>query len=182
MENSAPGGKIARFEALALPHLNAAYNLARWMMQSTSDAEEIAQEAILRAFHSFDTFCGTNGRVWLMTIVRNTYLTWIRRHPRRQDSAEFDEYLSGEIETSLTADSECLHQATGEQMRHAIENLPPEYREVILLRGLAQMTNKDIAAVTQAPLETVLSRITRGRSMLRKLIEVERRTKIKEYA
>lgn len=182
MGNSADSGeKIARFEAVVLPHLNAAYNLARWMTRNNDDAEDVAQEAMLRAFRFFDTFRGEDGRVWLLTIVRNTYLTWIRRQLPRNTVDEFDERLHTDIETSLTPESEFLRQATSDQVRRAIETLPAEYREVILMRELEQMSYKEIAAVTQSPLGTVMSRLSRGRSMLRQLIAGERRAEVRQH-
>ena len=182
METSADADdKVARFEALVLPHFNAAYNMARWMTRNTSDAEDVTQEAMLRAFRFFDTFRGENGRVWLMTIVRNTCLTWIRRQLPQHNSAEFDERLHTDLEASLTPELEYLRQATGEQVRRAIEHLPPEYREVVLMRELEQMSYKEIAAVTQSPLGTVMSRISRGRSMLRQLITALRSAEVKQH-
>jgi RNA polymerase sigma-70 factor, ECF subfamily len=182
MDRSADlGAKIARFEATVLPHLDAAYNLARWMTRNATDAEDVAQEAMLRAFRFFDTFHGEDGRVWLMTIVRNTYLTWIRRQMPQQNSAEFDERVHTDIEAALTPESEFLRQATSEQVRRGIEQLPPEYREVILMRELEQMSYNEIAAVMQSPLGTVMSRISRARSMLRQLIAGERRAEVKHH-
>ena len=174
--------KVARFEAVVLPHLDAAFNLARWMTRNTTDAEDIAQEAMLRAFRFFDTFRGEDGRVWLLTIVRNTYLTWIRRQLPQQNSAEFDERLHTDIEAALTPESEFLRQATADQVRNAIEHLPPEFREVILMRELEQLSYKEIAAVTQSPLGTVMSRLSRGRSMLRQLISRQRLAEVKHHA
>ena len=174
--------KIARFERLVLPHLDAAYNLARWMTRNTSDAEDVAQEAMLRAFRFFDTFRGEDGRVWLLTIVRNTYLTWIRRQMPQQSAAEFDERLHTDIEASLTPELVVLRQATAEQVRRAIELLPPEFREVILMRELEQLSYKEIAAVTQTPLGTVMSRLSRGRSMLRRLIGRQPNMEVKQHA
>lgn len=182
MGNSADSAeKIARFEAMVLPHLNAAYNLARWMTRNNNDAEDVSQEAVLRAFRFFDTFRGEDGRVWLLTIVRNTYLTWIRRQVPRQNVDEFDERLHTDIETALTPESEFLRHATADQVRRAIESLPAEYREVILMRELEQMAYKEIAAVTQTPLGTVMSRLSRGRSMLRQLIAGERRAEVRHH-
>ena len=175
-----PSAKIARFEATVLPHLDAAYNLARWMTRNVTDAEDVAQEAMMRAFRFFGTFRGEDGRVWLMTIVRNTYLTWIRRQMPQQNSAEFDERVHTDIEAALTPESEFLRQANTEQVRRAIEHLPPEYREVILMRELEQMSYREIAAVMQSPLGTVMSRISRARSMLRQLIASERRAEVKQ--
>jgi len=173
--------KIARFEATVLPHLDAAYNLARWMTRNATDGDDVAQEAMLRAFRFFDTFRGEDGRVWLMTIVRNTYLTWIRRQMPQQNVAEFDERVHTDIEAALTPESEFLRQATSEQVRRAIEQLPPEYREVILMRELEQMSYNEIAAVMQSPLGTVMSRISRARSMLRQLIAGQRRAEVKRH-
>ncbi|HVH85156.1 MAG TPA: sigma-70 family RNA polymerase sigma factor [Terriglobales bacterium] len=173
--------KLARFEAVVLPHLDAAYNLARWMTRNASDGEDVAQEAMLRAFRFFDGFRGEDGRVWLMTIVRNTYLTWIRRQMPQQNSAEFDERVHTDIEAALTPESQLLRQATAEQVRRGIEHLPAEYREVILMRELEQMSYKEIAAITQSPLGTVMSRLSRGRSMLRQLIASERRAEVKHH-
>ena len=173
--------KIARFEAVVLPHLDSAYNLARWMTRNGSDAEDIAQEAMLRAFRFFDTFRGEDGRVWLLTIVRNTYLTWVRRELPRQNSAEFDERLHTDLELVLTPESEVLRQATAEQVRRAIESLPAEFREVILMRELEQLSYKEIAAVTKSPLGTVMSRLSRARSMLRQMIGEEKRAEVRHH-
>ena len=182
MQTSAEAAeKIARFEALALPHLNAAYNLARWMTRNANDGEDVAQEALLRAFRFFDSFRGNDARVWLLTIVRNTYLTWVRRQMPQQNLAEFDERLHTDIETALTPESEFLRQATSDQVRRAIEQLPAEFREVILMRELEQMSYKEIAAVTQSPLGTVMSRLSRGRSVLRQLIAGQRRAEAKHH-
>ena len=182
MGNSADSEeKMARFETVVLPHLDAAFNLARWMTRNKDDGEDVAQEAMLRAFRFIDTFRGEDGRVWLLTIVRNTYLTWIRRQVPRQSVDEFDERLHSDIETALTPESEALCQATAAQVRRAIEALPSEYREVIIMRELEQMSYKEIATITQAPLGTVMSRISRGRSILRQLIAGERRAEVRHH-
>jgi RNA polymerase sigma factor (sigma-70 family) len=180
MESSADQqARQARFEAVVMPHLDAAYNLARWMTRNTSDGEDVAQEAMLRAFRFFDTFHGEDGRVWLLTIVRNTYLTWLRRQIPRQNAAEFDEALHTDIEATLTPEAEVLRRASEDQVRKAIAQLPTEYREVILMRELEQMSYKEIASITQAPLGTVMSRLSRGRSLLRRLIAGERTAEVR---
>jgi RNA polymerase sigma factor (sigma-70 family) len=162
-----------------MPHLDAAYSLARWMTRNTTDAEDVAQEAMLRAFRFFDTFHGDDGRVWLLTIVRNTYLTWLRRQIPQQNAAEFDEAVHTDIEAALTPESEVLRRAGEEQVRKAIAQLPTEYREVILMRELEQMSYKEIAAVTQSPLGTIMSRLSRGRSLLRRLIAGECKAEVR---
>jgi RNA polymerase sigma-70 factor (ECF subfamily) len=151
------------------------------MARNRSDGEDVAQEAMLRAFRFFDTFRGEDARVWLLTIVRNTYLTWIRRELPRQNSAEFDERMHTDLEFSLTPETEVLRQATAEQVRRAIESLPGEYREVILMREIEQLSYKEIAAVTKSPLGTVMSRISRARSMLRHLIGNEKRAEVMKH-
>lgn len=156
-----------------MPHLDAAYNLARWMTRNPTDAEDVAQEAMLRAFRFFDTFHGEDGRVWLLTIVRNTYLTWLRRQIPQQNATEFDETLHTDIEAALTPEAEVLRRAGEDQIRRAIAELPPEYREVILMRELEQMSYKEISATTESPLGTVMSRLSRGRSLLRRMIAGE---------
>ena len=164
-----------------LPHLDAAYNLARWMARNRSDGEDVAQEAMLRAFRFFDTFRGEDARVWLLTIVRNTYLTWVRRELPRQSSDEFDEQFHTDLEISVTPELEAVRQATAEQVRHAIESLPAEYREVILMREIEQLSYKEIAAITKSPLGTVMSRLSRARSMLRHLIGKEKREEVMKH-
>lgn len=173
--------KVARFEALVLPHLDAAYNLARWMARNISDGEDVAQEALLRAFRFFDTFRGEDARVWLLTIVRNTYITWVRRKLPPQNSDEFDEGMHTDIEFALTPESEVLRQATAEQVRRAIARLPEEYREVILMREIEQLSYKEIAAITKSPLGTVMSRLSRARAMLRHLIGKETRVEAMKH-
>lgn len=172
--------KVARFEALVLPHLDSAYNLARWMTRNQTDAEDVAQEAVMRAFRFFNTFRGEDARVWLLTIVRNTYFTWIRRQMPQRDATEFDEHLHSDIETAITPEAQLLRQATRDQVRRGIERLPQEYREVILMRELEQLSYKEIAAVTESPLGTVMSRLSRARNMLRQLIAGERRAEVKQ--
>lgn len=159
--------RVERFEALVMPHVDSAYNLARWMTRNASDAEDIAQEALLRAFRFFETFRGDDARVWVLTIVRNTYFTWIRRQMPLQNSAEFDEGIHTDVEEAVTPESALLKQSRSEEVRHAIAELPPEYREVILMRELEQLSYKEIAAITRSPLGTVMSRISRARSLLR---------------
>jgi RNA polymerase sigma-70 factor (ECF subfamily) len=173
--------KVTRFETLVLPHLDAAFNLARWMTRNSHDAEDIAQEAMLRAFRFFDTFRGEDARVWLLTIVRNTYLTWVTRRLPQQQADEFDERLHTDLNLVLTPEAEVLRQATAQQVRRALERLPSEYREVVVMRELEQLSYKEIAAVTKSPLGTVMSRISRGRAILRQIIAGEKRAEAKYH-
>ena len=166
-----------RFELLALPHLDAAYNLARWLTGSVADAEDVVQEAYLRAYRFFDTFRGDNIRVWLLTIVRNSFHTWVKenRSPRLGFVAELPEPDSAEDERVLwgspQADPETLllrdidHATVGRLM----QRLPAAYREVLLLREVEELSYREIADITGTPVGTVMSRLSRAREALRRL-------------
>ena len=166
-----------RFELLALPHLDAAYNLARWLTGSVADAEDVVQEAYLRAYRFFDTFRGDNIRVWLLTIVRNSFHTWVKenRSPRLGFVAELPEPDSAEDERVLwgspQADPETLllrdidHATVGRLM----QRLPAAYREILLLREVEELSYRDIADITGTPVGTVMSRLSRAREALRRL-------------
>jgi RNA polymerase sigma factor (sigma-70 family) len=166
-----------RFELLALPHLDAAYNLARWLTGNTADAEDVVQEAYLRAYRFFDGFRGDNIRVWLLTIVRNAFYTWARenRSPRLGFVAELPEPASVEDERVLwgspQSDPETLllrdiDQAT---VGRLMQRLPSAYREILLLREVEELSYRDIASITGKPIGTVMSRLSRARDALRGL-------------
>ncbi|CAM2152920.1 RNA polymerase sigma-70 factor, ECF subfamily [Pararobbsia alpina] len=167
----------ARFERLALPHLDAAYNLARWLSGSPSDADDVVQDAYLRAFRFFETFDGDNARAWLLAIVRNTWFTeWRRRRPRSEDvsydeAASADEPLPGWDEHAVD-DPETLFVRRDEirLVHRALDMLAVEYREVVVLRELEDMSYRDIATVVGIPVGTVMSRLSRGRRMLSKAV------------
>jgi RNA polymerase sigma factor (sigma-70 family) len=166
-----------RFELLALPHLDAAYNLARWLTGNAADAEDVVQEAYLRAYRFFDGFRGDNIRVWLLSIVRNSFYTWARenRSPRLGFVAEMPEPDSVEDERVLwgspQSDPEALllrdidHATVGRLM----QRLPSSYREILLLREVEELSYRDIATVTGKPIGTVMSRLSRARDALRGL-------------
>ena len=164
-------GKDALFEQLILPHLNAAYNLARWLTRNEQDAEDVVQEAYLRAFRFFDSFSGVDGKVWLLAIVRNTCLTW-RRHESRIAKVSFDEETHGVSETAATVEGRLVDEVNSEQLRSCLDALPLEYREVLVMRELEEMPYKDIAEVLSLPMGTVMSRLSRGRGRLRDCVAV----------
>jgi RNA polymerase sigma-70 factor, ECF subfamily len=162
-----------RFEAVILPHLNAAYNLARWLTRNNHDAEDIVQEACLRALKFFDSFRGDNGRAWLLGIVRNTSYTWLEKHRKHELNTPFDEEFH-----SLDADCDDRPDTNPESLlaraqdsrllNQALEQLPVEFREMLVLRELEDLSYKEIADVAAVPIGTVMSRLARGRKLLMK--------------
>ena len=155
-------GNNTAFEQAVLPHLDAAYNLARWLTRNDHDAEDVAQEACLRAMRFFDGFHGGSVRPWLLTIVRNTYLTWMRKNRADETAPVLDEVESG----GPNPEELLLEQVDGAALRRALDALTPEYREAIVLRELEEMSYKEIAEVAGIPIGTVMSRLARARRQL----------------
>jgi len=153
-----------RFEAQALPHLDAAYNLARWLSRSPADADDIVQDAMLRAFRAFDGFRGGDARAWLLSIVCNCWASAGKATRRRGHTPLEDEEL-----TAPEADPEvqAIHAGTRRRLDAMIADLPREFREVLVLREMEDMSYREIAEVTGAPIGTVMSRLARARAMLR---------------
>ena len=161
-----------RFELLALPHLDAAYNLARWLAGNAADAEDIVQEAYLRAFRYFDAWQGGNFRVWLLTIVRNSFLTWVRENRSARltfPGTEPSDAAAPPLWTSPPPNPEELltRRMEGASLAELTEALPDAFREVIVLRELEDLSYREIATVTGVPVGTVMSRLARARSLLR---------------
>jgi RNA polymerase sigma factor (sigma-70 family) len=158
--------KLATFEEAVLPHLDGAYNLARWLTRSDTDAEDVVQEAYLRAFRFFGGFHGGDGRSWLLAIVRNTCFTWMQQNRSPELNVPLDDQLH-EIESKdLNPEALLLQSADAQMVRQALEELPVEFREVLVLRELEEMSYRDIASITDLPLGTVMSRLARGRKRL----------------
>jgi len=155
------------FEREVLPHLDAAYNLARWLTRNDQDAQDVVQEAYLRAFRFFSGFRGGDARAWLLKIVRNTCYTWLQQNRPQQPTEEFDEKLFGLDPRALNPEEALLRSDSGKLLRQALEILPKDFREVLILRELEGMSYKEISAVTGMPLGTVMSRLSRARSGLR---------------
>ena len=158
--------KLATFEEAVLPHLGAAYNLARWLTRNDTDAEDIVQEAYLRAFKFFGGFHGADGRSWLLTIVRNTCYTWMQHNRSTELSIPLDDELHEFASKELNPEALFLQSADTQMVRRALEDLPVEFREVLVLRELEEMSYKEIASLTDLPLGTVMSRLARGRKRL----------------
>jgi len=154
------------FEEMLLPHLDAAFNYARWLTKNDADAEDVVQDAYVRALRFFSSLRGENARAWLLTIVRNT---WYGRFPRPAGNvgmtiAEAD--TADRPDPSLDPEAQMIQQQTVEQVRHALETLPTDFREVLVLRELEGLSYKEIAALVGIPLGTVMSRLARARERL----------------
>src|SRR5579863_9599801 len=128
--------KLARFEKTAMPHFDAAYNLARWLTRSAGDADDVVQEAFLRAFSFFDGFRGGDGRAWLFSIVRNTCYTWLRKNRTHDLMTEFDETLHSGTGQTDNPETLQLQRVDSEMVKEALEKLPAEFREVLVLREM----------------------------------------------
>lgn len=151
-----------------MPHLDAAYNLARWLAGNDHDAEDIVQEAFLRAFRFLGGFRGGNSRSWLLTIVRNTAFTWLKQNRPRAVVSISDEELA-EIEDP-SGQAAPFHNADACVLRATLEQLPLEFREALVLRELEGLSYKEIADVADAPIGTVMSRLARGRKQLQEFL------------
>jgi RNA polymerase sigma factor (sigma-70 family) len=154
------------FEEAVMPHLDAAYNLARWLTRNEADAQDMVQEAYLRALRFFGGFHGTDARAWLLTIVRNTCYTWLKRNRSQELSGDFEEVVL--TKQSDEPDPEASHvlKVRAQLINEAIEKLPLEFREVVILRELEELSYKEIATITGIPIGTVMSRLSRARKRL----------------
>ena len=157
------------FEQEVLPHLDAAYNLARWLTRNQHDAQDVVQEAYMRAFRFSGGFRGGNVRAWLLRIVRNTCYTWLEQN-RPQQPTEFDETLFGPDPRTPNPEEALLRNDSGKLLRQVLETLPRDFREVLILRELEEMSYKEIAEVTGMPPGTVMSRLSRARDALRQAL------------
>lgn len=177
------------FERQSLAHMEAAYNLAYWLVRDRDDAQDVVQDAFLRAFRAFDRRTGDDIKPWLLTIVRNVAYRWLSVRKRSANVISFEEALSsrdGEEARLLEVPSEepsaedlLMSRADQSLVRVALGELPPMFREVIVLRELEDLTYQEIAAVTGAPIGTVMSRLARARDQLRERLRVllEKETK-----
>ena len=166
--------RLALFEQTILPHLDAAYKLARWLTRNQQDAEDVVQEAYLRAFRFFDGFEGGDGRAWLLAIVRNTCLSWLgRRTASRSTSIEFDEHVHRAADETQNVEEVLIRNSKIDSLRACVEALPVEYREVIVMRELEELSYRDISEIAGIPIGTVMSRLSRGRVRLAGCMEAK---------
>ena len=168
-----------RFEQLVLPYVAAAFNLARWLLRGRADAEDVAQEALLRACRFFRGFHGGDARAWLLQIVRNTCYTWLEKNRPMELSTEFDEEIH--LQACATPENLAIAGDDREHLILALETLPPRFREVLVLRELEGCSYKEIAAITSLPIGTVMSSLSRARHQLRSaLVNPTRKGAVRE--
>jgi RNA polymerase sigma factor (sigma-70 family) len=157
---------IPVFEQTVLPHLDAAYNLARWLTRDERDAEDVVQEAFLRALRHFRTFKGGDARPWLLAIVRNTYYTWRKHNRSTEEETVLDEDKHPLADEGADPEILLLRETDRQMLRNALQRLPKEFLEVIVLREFEELSYKQIAEVIQVPCGTVMSRLARARKRL----------------
>jgi RNA polymerase sigma factor (sigma-70 family) len=155
------------FESDVLPHLDAAYNLARWLTRNEQDAEDLVQEGCLRAFRFFEGFHSTNARAWLLKIIRNTFYSELRQTWRSKETAAFDEEIHSEKGEPHSPETLLLQNVSTELVRKSLAELPLRFREVLILRELEGLSYREIAKVADIPLGSVMSSLSRGRERLR---------------
>jgi RNA polymerase sigma factor (sigma-70 family) len=172
----------ARFEREVLPHLDAAYNLARWLLRNDQDAEDVTQDSMLRAYRFFDGFRGANAKAWLLAIVRNASYSWLARKrlsasvvgadvsPHADDADPIDSAATEATPESLLSTKVELAALQG-----SLDELPVEYREVLVLRELEELSYKEISAAADIPLGTVMSRLARARALLQRKLALRLR-------
>jgi RNA polymerase sigma-70 factor (ECF subfamily) len=157
-----------RFEAIVMPHLDAAHNLARWLLGGRSETEDVTQDAMLRAYRFFNTFRSGDARAWLLQIVRNCCYTWLQKNRNWVDVDELDdESIPREKETPETL---AISGNDRERLTRALERLSPHFREILVLRELEGCSYKEIAAITSRPIGTIMSALARARQQLRRLL------------
>src|SRR5712675_2300095 len=155
--------ELASFEAMMLPHMDAAHNLARWLLRNEQDAHDVVQEAYLRAFKSFSGFHGSNGRAWLLTIVRNTSYTLLKKNRAVDLSTTFDEEIHASDHESASPAAILEHAEDVDLIGKAMDELPAEFREIVILRHQQDLSYKEIGEILRIPPGTVMSRLARAR-------------------
>ncbi len=168
--------RLKLFEQTVLPHLDAAYNLARWLAGNDHDAQDVAQEASLRAFKFFGSFRGENPRAWLLTIVRNTFYNWLKKNRPQEIAGELDDEALMVEDVSVNAEAVNLRVADAQTVQRAIAELPVEFREIVVLREMEGFSYKEIADLSDVPIGTVMSRLARARKQLQKQLASEFQT------
>ena len=161
------------FEEVVLPHLDVAFNYARWLTKSDSDAEDVLQDAAVRALRFFSSLRSDDARAWLLTIVRNTWYARFSKAGSADHHAVFDETKDGRPDEQLDPEALVMQRQAVERVQRAIQGLPADFREVIVLRELEGLSYKEIAAIVGVPIGTVMSRLARGRERLLGLLDLK---------
>src|SRR5947199_3433698 len=169
-QDAAQEHEVASFEETMLPHMDAAHNLAKWLLRNEEDAQDVVQEAYLRAFKSFSGFHGSNGRVWLLTIVRNTSYTLLKKNRAVDFTTPFDEEIHVIGHESASPATILEHSEDAELIKEAMDELPAEFREILVLRHQEGLSYKEIADIAQIPPGTVMSRLARARAKLKEYL------------
>ena len=164
--------ELTAFNEAVLPHLDAAYNLARWLTRNDHDAEDVVQEASLRAFKYWKGFSGRDCRSWLLAIVRNTSRSWMQQAAKGESVAEFDEDQHSRFCPTAGPEAQMIRQSGIDSVRQCIEELPVEYKETLVMREMEEMSYKEIADATSVPLGTVMSRLARARARVQNCLLV----------
>jgi RNA polymerase sigma-70 factor (ECF subfamily) len=172
-QDHAQKAELASFEDVMLPHLDAAHNLAKWLLRNEEDAKDVVQEAYLRAFKSFGGFHGSNGRAWLLTIVRNTSYTLLKKNRAADLTTTFDEEIHAASDESASPAIIVEHAEDAERVTKAMDELPAEFREILVLRHQEGLSYKEIADIAQIPPGTVMSRLARARAKLREYLAAQ---------
>jgi RNA polymerase sigma factor (sigma-70 family) len=169
-------GEPGPFESVVLPHLSEAYTLARYLTRNDHDAEDVVQDAFLRAYTYRDTFRGggpESARAWLLAIVRNTAYSWRRKLGNRVEVTAFDEAAHSEGVADQHPEAVLLRNAGRDAIGKALDDLPPEFREAIILREIEGLSYQEISEVVGVPTGTVMSRLSRARDRLRRALQPE---------
>jgi RNA polymerase sigma-70 factor (ECF subfamily) len=172
-QDHAQKAELASFEDVMLPHLDAAHNLAKWLLRNEEDAKDVVQEAYLRAFKSFGGFRGSNARPWLLTIVRNTSYTLLKKNRAADLTTTFDEEIHASGDESANPAIIVEHAEDAERITKAMDELPAEFREILVLRHQEGLSYKEIADIAQIPPGTVMSRLARARAKLREYLAAQ---------
>jgi RNA polymerase sigma-70 factor, ECF subfamily len=166
-QDATQGQELASFEETMLPHLDAAHNLAKWLVHNEEDAQDVVQETYLRAFKSFGGFHGSNGRAWLLTIVRNTSYTLLRKNRAVDLTTTFDQEIHASGHESVSPATILEQSEDADLVREAMDKLPVEFREILVLRHLEGLSYNEIADIAQLAPGTVMSRLARARGKLK---------------
>ena len=169
-QGTAQEHELASFEAMMLPCMDAAHNLARWLLRNEQDAQDVVQEAYLRAFRSFAGFRGSNGRAWLLTIVRNTAYTLLKKNRTADLTTAFDEEIHATGDESVSPATILEHAEDAELVKNAMDGLPAEFREILILRHQENLSYNEIGDILKIPIGTVMSRLARARGKLKQYL------------